>query len=128
MIAGLRSVIRLPAWLRRQPTRQQPPALAGQVQQGTAVLQAPSVLSAQATAGPDLGNLWLAYLAAEDHANQLTFRWEQIVQAGGSSWASAAYSVAYQAQIAAGNAYAAYVNAYHQVNKSPPGDPPLPTA
>ena len=120
---------RQPGWFRRLLPQQLPPALSVQVQQGTTTLQAYAVLGAVATAGPDLGNLWAIYQAKQATANQLALYWEGIMRAGGFAAATGpAYSAAYQAQVAAGDAYVNWVNAYHQVYPTPHGDAPLPTS
>jgi hypothetical protein len=80
------------------------------------------VLTAAATAGVDLDALWAAYQAARITADRLTRQWEEhMMTLGGHSWRSAsAFSASYQAQIAAGDAYDAWMTAYQQVYNAPP--------
>jgi len=70
----------------------------------------------------DLGTLWAAYQQAQATASQLSRKWEEhMTTLGGHSWRSAsAFSAAYQAQIAAGDAYDAWMTFYQQIYNAPP--------
>ena len=96
---------------------------------GSAALSASSALTVSGNSTIDLGALWTVYQQLTATADRLTMYWESIMRAGGFAASSGtAYSAAYQAQVAAGNAYVTWVNAYHRLYPSPHGDAPLPTS
>lgn len=93
----------------RLPPRQHGTRVLTTTQAGSAILQAPSVLAVGATAGPDLGALWAAYLAAAFQLADLENYWRMAapgMRTDGT--AGRFYAQLYTAQQAKDNAYTAW--------------------
>jgi hypothetical protein len=72
-------------------------------------------LTATASGGPDVASLWTVYALAAARAASAWEAWSEMKLAGGTTGsAGQLYGAAYEAQMAADQAYAAYVTAQGQ--------------
>ena len=96
-----------------------------QATQGAATLNAGSVLSTAATAGPDLAALWAAYLAAAANSAKLVDYWRQLHSSSRTDGTvGQIYAQLYVADQAKDAAYKAWEIAWRRINsQAPPSGP-----
>ena len=125
--SSLTRLQRLAGWIRRRTQSGIPPPQIGPaIRSGNAALAQASTLTAIATSKIDLANLWAVYLNAKLAADQATELYFEARMAGGSmmSGVYTYYGVAYQLQLAAGQAYEIWYAAWRRINPAPPSGPP----